>query len=126
MPFDTDPDWPKPLQDALTDYRKVWRQKMDEVNVCIAARADEEELVDQPFPEKDKVRVSGPFTVESVIPAEESIDAEESPIGGGPDELETFEGGENSVRTEAQNAEAYLDRMIRLLREDGVGSRTTS
>ncbi|MCZ7592881.1 MAG: hypothetical protein M5U15_12385 [Kiritimatiellae bacterium] len=93
VPFDTDPDWPKALQDALTEYRKAWRGKMDEVNACIAARADQEELVDQPFVEKGKVRVSGPFTMEGVIPAEESIDDEESPIIGAPEELPTWEGG---------------------------------
>ena len=133
VPFDTDPDWPKELQDALNEYRKAWRQKMDEVNVCISARADQEELVDQPFVERSRVRVSGPFTVEGVIPAEESIDdeeAEESPISGAPEELETFDGGTGvggtgvppvgDIRSESQNAEAYLDRMIRLLREDGV------
>ena len=135
VPFDTDADWPKALQEALTDYRQAWRQKMDEVNACIAARADSEELVDQPFVERGKVRVSGPFTMEGVIPAEESIDDKvephppdplsargegESPIGGAPEGLETFGEGEGPVQTEAQNAEAYLDRMIRLLREDGV------
>ena len=58
--------------------------------------------------------------MEGVIPAEESIDLEpeESPIGGAPEELETF--GTGTISSEAQNAEAYLDRMIRLLREDGV------
>ena len=48
IPFDTDPDWTKPLQDAVIAYRKAWRAKMDEVNACIAANADQEELVDQP------------------------------------------------------------------------------
>ena len=48
VPFDTDPDWPQALQDALTDYRKAWRAKMDEVNDCIAASSEGEELVDQP------------------------------------------------------------------------------
>ena len=121
VPFDTDPDWPKPLQDALTDYRKTWRGKMDEVNACIAARAGQEELVDQPFVDKGKVRVSGPFTMEGVIPAEESIDdePEETPIAGAPESLTTFE-GEGPLETEPQNAEAYLDRMVRLLRDDGV------
>lgn len=111
---------------------------MDEVNTCIAARADHEELVDQPFADRGKVRVSGPFTMEGVIPAEQSIVDEEphplspspltvyglergeSPIGGAPEQLETFGEGEGPVETEPQNAEAYLDRMIRLLRGDGV------
>jgi adenine-specific DNA-methyltransferase len=121
VPFDAEPDWPKPLQDALAEYRKAWRSKMDEVNACIAARADQEELVDQPLIDKSRVRVSGPFTVEGVIPAEESIDDEgqaETPIAGAPEELEAF--GEGPIETEPQNAEAYLDRMVRLLREDGV------
>jgi adenine-specific DNA-methyltransferase len=120
VPFDTDPDWPEELKTALTEYRQAWRRKMDEMNACISARADQEELVDQPFTDRSKVRVSGPFTVESVIPAEESIDdePEESPIGGALEELETF--AEDSIQSESQNAEAYLDRMVRLLRGDGV------
>lgn len=122
VPFDTDPDWPEVLQVALTEYRTAWRQKMDEVNACISARADQEELVDQPFKDNKKVRVAGPFTVEGVIPAEESIDVEpqESPIGGAPDEMDSFGGDGDAIASEAQNAEAYIDRMVRLLREDGV------
>ena len=122
VPFDTDPDWPQALQEALTAYRGAWRGKMDEVNACIFARADQEELVDQPFLERHRVRVAGPFTMEGVIPAEESIDdgEDESPIGGAPEELETFDGGADALRSEAQNTEAYLDRMTRLLRGDGV------
>jgi adenine-specific DNA-methyltransferase len=120
VPFDTDPDWPKALQQALNDYRNTWRQKLDEVNSCIAARADQEELVDQPFVEKNKVRVSGPFTMEGVIPAEESIDddaVEESLFGCGQEALETFGETTGWMRTESQNSEAYVDRMIRLLRD---------
>ena len=123
IPFDSDPDWPVSLREALTAYRKTWRGKMDDVNACIAARADQEELVDQPFIQREILRVSGPFTMEGIIPAEESIDdeePEESPIQGAPDQLETFEADGASIRSEAQNTEAYLDRMIRLLRADGV------
>ena len=75
VPFDADPDWPKALQEALTDYRKAWRAKMDEVNDCIAKSSEGEELVDQPEVDKKRTRVSGPFTVEAVQPAEESLDA---------------------------------------------------
>ena len=118
VPFDTDPDWPQPLQEALMDYRKAWRAKMDEVNECIAASSEGEELVDQPEVDRKRVRVSGPFTVEAVQPAEESLDID-SPISGEPDEpLDTYD-TETDGRN-AANAEAHLDQMIRLLRNDGV------
>ncbi|MDE0014831.1 MAG: site-specific DNA-methyltransferase [Candidatus Poribacteria bacterium] len=118
VPFDTDPDSPNALQKALTDYRKAWRAKMDEVSNCIAKSSEGEELVDQPEIDRKRIRVSGPFTVEAVQPAEESLDTE-SPISGEPEEVpDTFDAetdGNNTV-----NAEAYLDQMIRLLQNDGV------
>ena len=45
--------------------------------------------MDQPKVAPGVLRVSGPFTVEGVQPAEESLDLE-SPIGGEPEALETF------------------------------------
>ena len=115
--FDTDPDWPEALQEALTDYREAYRGKMDEVNACIAASSQGEELVDQPEVDRKKLRVSGPFTVEAVQPPEESLI--DSPVGGEPEELsDTFE--PDSTEDEPANAEAYLDKMIRLLRNGGV------
>ena len=129
MPFDTDPDWPDELQSALTEYREAFQAKMKAVNACIESSAEGDELVDQPKIERGKLRVSGPFTVEAVQPAEASLDTE-SPIGGEPAEaLETFDSvGEpsrsrNAVGTSTAtppNAEAHLTDMIRLLRQDGV------
>jgi adenine-specific DNA-methyltransferase len=112
VPFDTDPDWPKPLQEALTEYRAAWRARMDEVNAAIAANADQEELVDDPKKVSGIVRVAGPFTMEAVIPVESR---EETVFAGAPEELETFDGAAESV-----NAEAFQDRIVRLLKQDGV------
>ena len=118
VPFEADPDWPEALQRALTDYREAWRAKMDEVNACIAAASGGDELVDQPEVDRKKLRVSGPFTVEAVQPPEQSLDTE-SPIGGEPEELpDRFES--DSSAHEPANAEAYLDKMIRLLRNGNV------
>jgi adenine-specific DNA-methyltransferase len=114
VPFDTDPDWPEPLRAALEDYRAVWRQKMDEVNATIAASAPQETLYDQPQVVSNVLRVSGPFTVEGVQPAEETLNLE-SPIGGAPEELDTFPADDVPA-----NAEAYLEKMIYLLQKDGV------
>jgi len=122
VPFDTDSDWPKPLQDALTAYREAWRAKMDEVNACIEANAEQEELVDQPEIVKGSVRVTGPFTVESVRPLEDSLkgighEAPDSPIDGAPEELDdSFETPQRDVT----NAANHIERMIALLRTDGL------
>lgn len=113
VPFDADPDWPEALQTALTDYRAAWRAKMDAVNAAIAANADNEELVDKPRVRRNVTRVSGPFTVEAVIPAAQNLH-DDSPIEGVADELAGFDDAA------PQNAEAFLDRMIRLLAQDGV------
>jgi adenine-specific DNA-methyltransferase len=111
-PFDIDSDWPKPLQVALDAYRAAWRTKMDEVNACIAANAAVEELVDKPDPVRGVVRVAGPFTMEGVIAVEDGPD---TLIGGAPDELETFDGD-----AAVANAEAHLDKVVRLLKASGV------
>lgn len=129
VPFDTDPDWPKPLADAVLAYRKTWRTKMDEVNACIERNAEQEELVDKPEVIPGVVRVSGPFTVEGVRPEELSL-GEEGLFDGTPNEYETA-GGDDLLltahepttpygRTDKQNLHAYLGRMIQFLRQDGV------
>jgi adenine-specific DNA-methyltransferase len=131
VPFDTDPDWPEALQQAVEAYRTAWRAKMDEVNACIAANAEQEELVDQPEIDRKITRVSGPFTVEAVQPPEMSLgDAvvvDSGMFEGEPEKLdEAFSLGAPMVVREvqmgesAQNVEAYLSKMVELLRMDGV------
>lgn len=134
VPFDTDPEWPKDLQSAVTQFRKAWAAKMSEVNASVEANAEPEELFDQPVKVPGVVRVSGPFTVEAVQPPEMSL-SEPAIVefGDGPDSLaETFGGGDDTPPPvklsfvepigdlEVKNVEAYLDQMIRLLRTDGV------
>ncbi len=125
VPFDTDPEWPEALKQAVEAYRAAWRAKMDEVNACIAANAEQEELVDQPEVDRKITRVSGPFTVEAVQPPEmslgDAIEVETGQFAGEPDELETtFVVREVQVGESPQNVEAYLSKMVDLLRMDGV------
>jgi adenine-specific DNA-methyltransferase len=120
VPFDTDPEWPEVLKDTLIAYRKAWRAKMNEVNAAISANAEQEELVDQPEVVRGVVRVTGPFTVESVRPMEEGpVDegAPDSLIGGAPEQLDA--GFEDRVAS-SSNAASHIDRMVALLRSDGV------
>ncbi|MCG3195080.1 MAG: hypothetical protein DIJKHBIC_04349 [Thermoanaerobaculia bacterium] len=116
VPFDADPDWPKPLQEAVTAYRKAWRAKMDEVNSCIERNADQEELVDQPEVVRGVLRVSGPFTVEGVRPEELSL-GEQGLFDPTPNEFEEDPGSRDP---RIVNLQAYFSRMASSLRNDGV------
>ncbi|HJT35101.1 MAG TPA: site-specific DNA-methyltransferase, partial [Pirellulales bacterium] len=128
VPFDTDNDWPKELIAAVQKYREAWRAKMDEVNACIAANAESEELVDQPEVVRGVVRVSGPFTVEAVQPPELSlaeatvIETSQPEFEGAPEELPSgfLSIARVEVFNDVQNLSAYLEHMVRLLRQDGV------
>ena len=121
VPYDIDSDWPLALQQGVTAFREAWRLKMKEVNAAIAASAEQEELVNEPIVIKGVTRVTGPFTVESVRPPEVSADptkpdaADGSPIGGAPaTSLDTW------APEEEKNLSAHVDRMLNLLRQDGI------
>lgn len=120
VPFDTDPEWPEALRTAVDAYRGAWRAKMDEVNACISANAEQEELVDQPEVTKGVVRVSGPFTVESVQPPEVSLAPEEGKFAGAPEELDAMTVNESVEAWDATNLRAYLAQMRGHLKRDGV------
>jgi adenine-specific DNA-methyltransferase len=68
IPRESQPIWSdeaKSVHDNWWDAR-IARQK--EIDASIAAKADSEVLYDKPYEDKSKVRVAGPFTVESLSP----------------------------------------------------------
>jgi len=68
IPREKPADWPPAAQPLITAFwcERIERQK--EIDASIAARADTEYLYDKPFVDNKKVRVAGPFTVESLSP----------------------------------------------------------
>lgn len=82
VPFDPPADWPAELQAPLHAFHTA-RQKMQaEMDRSIAANADTETLYDQPERDKNKLRVSGPFTVEAVpFPTVLSLEERENQQG---------------------------------------------
>jgi adenine-specific DNA-methyltransferase len=68
IPREMDESWPSEAKRFHRDWwsHRVTRQK--EMDASIAAKADFEYLHDRPFEDKKKVRVAGPFTVESLSP----------------------------------------------------------
>lgn len=58
-------------QQAIDLHAQWWAlriQRQQEMDASIAARADQEYLYDKPYEDKKRVRVAGPFTVESLSP----------------------------------------------------------
>jgi adenine-specific DNA-methyltransferase len=56
---------------AKTAYAEWWKQRIarqQEIDSSIATKAEFEQLCDKPYDDKKKVRVAGPFTVESLSP----------------------------------------------------------
>ena len=68
IPRDVDESWPEEAQEL---HRKWWELRIArqrEIDASIAARAEYEYLYDKPYEDRSKVRVAGPFTVESISP----------------------------------------------------------
>ena len=80
VPFDFPEDWPETACtpfDAFHTARQAMQKKMD---ASIAAHADQEILYDQPQVSKNRLRITGPFTVEAVpFPTVLGLDEAEQP-----------------------------------------------
>ena len=71
--LDDVPDQPRdPWEPGATDlHRRWWEQRIarqKKIDASIAGNADYEYLYDKPYEDRGKVRVAGPFTVESISP----------------------------------------------------------
>ena len=68
VPRDADEGW---TAETRTLHEQWWEQRIArqrEIDASIAAKADFEYLYDKPYTDNRKVRVAGPFTVESLSP----------------------------------------------------------
>jgi adenine-specific DNA-methyltransferase len=68
VPREAPQGWPAPAQAALKRFWEARIARQREIDASIAAKAEFEFLYDKPFDDKSKVRVAGPFTVESLSP----------------------------------------------------------
>jgi adenine-specific DNA-methyltransferase len=60
--------WPEPARKLHADWWQARIARQKEIDASIAAKAEPEYLYDKPYEDKRKVRVAGPFTVESLSP----------------------------------------------------------
>lgn len=76
IPREVDVKWPESAAKLHAEWwaARIARQK--EIDASIAAKAEFEYLYDKPYEDKKRVRVAGPFTVESLTP-HRSLDVDE-------------------------------------------------
>jgi adenine-specific DNA-methyltransferase len=86
------------------EYLNLRRERQKEIDASIARRADTEFLYDQPYEEPRRIRVAGPFTVESLSPHRVLA----------PDDPAT------AFREDALNTQDFAGMIIENLRASGV------
>lgn len=68
IPRDADAKWSDAANKLHADWWQARIARQKEIDASIAAKAEFEYLYDKPYEDKKKVRVAGPFTVESLSP----------------------------------------------------------
>jgi adenine-specific DNA-methyltransferase len=68
IPREADEAWSDKIEKIHTDWWDARIARQTEIDASIAQKADVEMLYDRPYEDKNKVRVAGPFTVESLSP----------------------------------------------------------
>ena len=74
IPCEADAKWPDAPKKLHAEWWQARIARQQEMDKSIAAKAEFEYLYDKPYDDKKKVRVAGPFTVESLIPLQQRIE----------------------------------------------------
>jgi adenine-specific DNA-methyltransferase len=113
VPREAPPDWPEAARAPLAAFwvARIARQK--EIDASIAARAEFEYLYDKPYEDRKRIRVAGPFTVESLSPHRAAAVGANGEL---IDELDASRG----LRTREAEAESYVGAILENLRSAGV------
>jgi adenine-specific DNA-methyltransferase len=66
VPFDFPADWPEAARKPFDSFHAARQAIQKQMDFSIASHAEQETLYDQPQVAKNKMRITGPFTVEAV------------------------------------------------------------
>ena len=94
VPFDLPVDWPAAAQAPFAAFHAARQAMQAQMDASIAAHADQEILYDQPAIAKNKLRITGPFTVEAVpFPSVKALDEASGPAEADASIARTGESG---------------------------------
>ena len=111
VPRDPEKGWPPEVQGLLKQWWDTTGERRAEIDAAIARHADSETLYDQPYEDKKTVRVSGPFTVESLSP-HRTISVEEK--------IERSEVGRDGLKMKVIGPDSFATMILDNLRKAGV------
>ena len=114
IPREAPDGWPAPAKEALETFWKARIARQKEIDASIAAKAEFEYLNDKPYEDKKRVRVAGPFTVESLSPHRMSPVDENGEL---IDEVDAVRGNHGGQEQEAEN---YRKAIMENLAKAGV------
>jgi adenine-specific DNA-methyltransferase len=112
IPAEAPADWTPEQKAAHAAFMELKRKRQREIDESIARVAETEYLYDRPYEDKKRVRVAGPFTIESVAPTRSLI--------VNADGTATDPVAKIAKDIDYGNGENYVSRMIGILRKAGV------
>ena len=109
VPTETDPKWNPEFQKLHREWWILKREQQREMDASTARRAKNVVLYDQPYQDGKRVRVTGPFTVESLSPhlVLDPSDAE----------------GDTPTSVSAETSQDYITHILEHLKTGGVQNR---
>lgn len=121
IPREADKAWPKEAKKLHQEWWELRKKRGEEIDKSIARYADHETLFHQPYEDKKRIRVAGPFTVESLSPHRVLSTDEEIPTsekegresaGAGQFETMILENLKKAgVQNTIKNERLHFDRM---------------
>jgi adenine-specific DNA-methyltransferase len=113
IPRNAEAGWPDIATKAHTDWWELRIARQKEIDTSIAQKADVELLYDRPYEDSSKVRVAGPFTVESLSP-HRVVPADEEEL------VESVQAAEGKRARDAAPLNDFTQMVIDNLRSAGV------
>lgn len=113
IPRESGADWSQDVKKLHAEWWDARIKRQEEIDKSIAQKADVEYLYDRPYEDTSKVRVAGPFTVESLSP-HRVIPADEGEL---IEDIDALEG--NRPRTDAP-AQDFATMVLENLSSAGV------
>ncbi len=116
IPREAPAGWPTSAREALARFWQARVSRQKEIDASIAAKAEFEYLYDKPYSDNSKVRVAGPFTVESLSPHRTlAVDWDDELV----DTLDAAEGRRKAAERD-DRAEDFAQMILENLRAAGV------